>query len=197
MNEQTRNKMLKDYGQLEFKGKSSCIKYWYTYNNVNVNLYFDAYDEDAMLLTLILNANGQFYLTTLNIINTKIQKHYLLKLPPAFYAILVDGNLNSFYEYMQDRILNLNPYPTSYQHDTIFATTLKRQINNIDLPFWSQIKEVRMSDDMLLQLKEHTNIPVNILYQLKNSGYTLARTVDCSKRRKLKSMLKEKGVIMR
>ena len=53
MQKNVRTKLLNDYSQLGFKGKSTCVKYRYDYNGVTVNLYFDAFDPDSNTLTMI------------------------------------------------------------------------------------------------------------------------------------------------
>ena len=69
MQKNVRTKLLNDYSQLGFKGKSTCVKYRYDYNGVTVNLYFDAFDPDSNTLTMILSTEKQFYFTTLNSMN--------------------------------------------------------------------------------------------------------------------------------
>ena len=125
MNEQVRTKMLTDYSQLNFKGKGTCVKYRYDYNDVTVNLYFDAFDPHSYSLTIILSTEKQFYFTTLNVMNTHIRKEYLPELPPIFLSkILVNNELDNFYEHMEEKILEITPIPLSYKKDTIFKKPL-------------------------------------------------------------------------
>ena len=108
MQENVRTKLLNDYSQLKFKGKSTCVKYRYDYNGVTVNLYFDAFDPDSNTLTMILSTEKQFYFTTLNSMNTRIRKEFLPKLPPVFLnKILVNNELDEFYKHMENKILEI------------------------------------------------------------------------------------------
>lgn len=195
MQEHVRTKLLNDYSQLDFKGKSTCLKYRYEYNNVSVNLYFDAYDPDSNTLTMILSTEKQFYFTTLNVMNTRIRKEYLPKLPYIFLnKILVNNELDDFYNHMEDKILIISPIPVSYKKDTIFTNTIKYQKDDIDLPFWWHLRKVPMSDDTLEALSERADISRSTLLKIQEKGFTLVRTDDINKRRNLTLILEEHGI---
>lgn len=191
MNEHVRTKMLNDYSQLKFKGKGTCVKYRYDYNDVTVNLYFDAFDPNSYSLTMILSTEKQFYFTTLNIMNTCIRKEYLPELPPTFLnKILVNNELDEFYNHMEKKILGITPILTSYKKDTIFTKTTAYQ-KDIDLPFWWHLRKVRMTDDTLEKLTERADISRETLLAIQNKGFTLVRTDDSDKRSSLKIILDE------
>lgn len=196
MREHVRKKMLDDYSKkLNFKGKCTCIKYRYVYNNVIVNLYFDAYDVNSNSLTLILSTERQFYFTPLNIMNTSIRKEYLPEIPSVFlHKILVNNELDTFYAHMEASILKAEPYATSYKKDIVFSTTVKSQKNKIDLPFWWHLRNKRMSDNTLEQLSERADITRKTLLNIQSKGFTLVRTDDSNKRRKLKLILNDEGI---
>lgn len=196
MNEQVRTKMLTDYSQLNFKGKGTCVKYRYDYNDVTVNLYFDAFDPHSYSLTIILSTEKQFYFTTLNVMNTHIRKEYLPELPPIFLSkILVNNELDNFYEHMEEKILEITPIPLSYKKDTIFKKTTEFQ-KGIDLPFWWHLRKSRMTDDTLEKLSERADISRKTLLAIQEKGFTLVRTDDSDKRRNLKIILDEIGILL-
>ena len=195
MNEETRNKMMQDYSRLRFKGAGACVKYWYKYNDVNVNLYFDAYDKDCLSLTLIMIADGLFYGAPLNVMNTSLKKEYLPKLPPAFRnKITVYNKLDTFYEDMQKKIPTIRPYDTNYLDDTIFSQTYKFQKGIIELPFLADKRQTRMTDAMLEQLHGQFHISRKVLYQIQRKGCTLVRTDDVARRSTLRYILNEIGI---
>lgn len=196
MKEHVRIKMLNDYSkELNFKGKGTCIKYRYVYNNVIVNLYFDAFDTYSKSLTLILSTEKQFYFTTLNIMNPSIRKEYLPELPFIFLArILVNNELDYFFSYMEEKILEITPIPTSYKKDIIFSNTTKIQRNYIDFPFWWHLRRAHMHDDTLEKLCERTDISKQTLLNIQDKGFTLVRTGDINKRRCLKIILDDYGI---
>lgn len=197
MQKNVRTKLLNDYSQLGFKGKSTCIKYRYDYNGVTVNLYFDAFDPDSNTLTMILSTEKQFYFTTLNSMNTRIRKEYLPKLPSVFLnKILVNNELDEFYKHMENKILEIVPVPVSYKKDTIFINTTKFQKGDIDLPFWWYLRKVPMSDDTLNALSERADISRETLLEIQKQGFTLVRTDDIEKRRSLTLILGEHGITL-
>lgn len=195
MKEATKNKLLSDYSKrLTFKGKSSCIKYKYEHNDVIVNLYFDAFDSNSYSLFLILSTEKKYYFTSLNIANTRIRKEYLPELPLVFLTkILVNNELDDFYAYMENKIMETDPIPTSYKKDIIFSQTTEIQ-KDIDLPFLWHLRQARMTDDTLEKLNECANIPRKTLLEIQKQGFTLVRTADISKRRSLKIILNEHGI---
>lgn len=196
MNEQVRTKMLTDYSQLNFKGKGTCVKYRYDYNDVTVNLYFDAFDPGSYSLTMILSTEKQFYFTTLNVMNTRIRKEYLPELPLIFLSkILVNNELDDFYMHMEEKVLEITPIPLSYKKDTIFKNTTEFQ-KGIDLPFWWHLRKSRMTDDTLEKLSERADISRNTLLAIQEKGFTLVRTDDSDKRRNLKIILGEIGILL-
>ncbi|MBQ8327975.1 MAG: hypothetical protein IJX86_13010 [Lachnospiraceae bacterium] len=196
MNEQVRTKMLTDYSQLEFRGRSTCVKYKYDYNSVTVNLYFDAFDPHSYSLTMILNTERLFYFTTLNIMNTRIRKEYLPELPPAFlHKILVDNELDEFYKHMEEKILSMTPTPISYKKDNTFKRTIELN-RDVDLPFLWHLRKMRMTDDTLEKLHERANISRKTLYDIQKRGFTLVRTDDIDKRKSLKLILGEYGITL-
>lgn len=195
MNEQTKNKMLQDYSKLRFKGAGNCVKYWYKYKDVNVNLYFDAYDKDSLSLIIIMITDGLFYGAPLNIMNTSLKKEYLPKLPPTFRnKITIANKLDTFYEDMQKQILNVKVYDTNYLNDTIFSQTYRFQKSIIELPFLSDKRNMRMTDAMLEQIHGQFHISRKVLYQIQQKGYTLVRTDDIAKRSTLRCILNEIGI---
>lgn len=195
MKKEVRDKMIAEYKALSFKGKGTCIKYRYEYNNTTVNIYFDAYDKDSCTLSLILSAERQFYFTTLNIMNTSIRKEYLPELPTVFLNnIVVEGSLDEFYQHMEEKILNTKPIGLSYKKDTVFRTTTEIQKGEIDLPFWWHIRKTRMTDTTLEELSERADISREILRKIQEKNLTLVRTADSSKRSDLKLILENEGI---
>lgn len=196
MQEHVRAKLLDDYSQLNFKGRSTCVKYRYTFNSVTVNLYFDAYDPDSNTLTMILGTEKKFYFTTLNVMNTHIRKEYLPKLPSIFLdKILVNEELDEFFRYMENKILEIAPIPASYKKDKIFTNTIKYQ-KDIDLPFWWHLRQVPMSNDYIEILSDRADISRETLLKIQKEGFTLVRTDDVNKRRNLTIILGEHGIFL-
>lgn len=54
MRSEVKDMLLKRYSELKYRFSTTAIKYRFEYNNVNVNLYFDAYDEYSPSLSMIL-----------------------------------------------------------------------------------------------------------------------------------------------
>ncbi|WP_077462585.1 hypothetical protein [Rodentibacter caecimuris] len=67
-----KNNLIKKYNSLLKKEKSTTIKYYFIFNDVNVNLYFDAYDNNNPLLSMVLVSDKQYYYTSLNVNNENI-----------------------------------------------------------------------------------------------------------------------------
>lgn len=99
MKESTKDHLVNIYKKIPEKTKATCLKFYYQYNNVNVNVYFDAFDSQSVSLSIVLAAEKNYYYTPLNILNTGIITEYLSEIPPLILKkILVDNHLGDFYK---------------------------------------------------------------------------------------------------
>ena len=128
--------------------------------------------------------------------NTHIRKEYLPKLPSIFLdKILVNEELDEFFRYMENKILEIAPIPASYKKDKIFTNTIKYQ-KDIDLPFWWHLRQVPMSNDYIEILSDRADISRETLLKIQKEGFTLVRTDDVNKRRNLTIILGEHGIFL-
>ena len=81
MREIVREYLFNKYDELEYKNKLTSLKFYYKYNGVNINLYFDAYDVDSLSFSVILSYDGEYYFTSLNIMNNTMKTEYLVDIP--------------------------------------------------------------------------------------------------------------------
>lgn len=171
---------------MKYKGHSTCLKYHYQYNNVNVNVYFDAYEPESLSLYLILVYESKYYYTALNLDDTSIRTEYLNKIPIEILTrILVDSHLTEFYSDMENHILSDKAIVNTYSKDKIFVGTMKYSKNKEDLPFWYCLRNVRMQDDTLFKLHASANISIDILKQIQEKNFTLVRTANAERRKEL------------
>ena len=197
MREEVKKHLVNRYNMLEFKTKKTCLKYHYLYSGVNVNVFFDAYDIDSLSLCLILSYEKSYYYTSLNIEDTSIRTEYLEKIPPEILdRILVDSHLVDFYNNMEMHILEDKPYVNFYSKDKIFTNTMKYSRSETDLPFWSHLRNVRMSDDALNRISASASIPYKILLEIQRKNFTLVRTDKPESRKKLTVILKAADITL-
>ena len=195
MREVVKEKLLQEYIALKYKSQSTCLKYYYQYNGVNVNLFFDAYEEEALTFNMILIYDKNYYFTPLNIKNSKIRKEYLTQIPLQIcHQILVDNQLDDFFHGIEEYILSNSPFPIYYSGDKIFVNTLKYSKQNVDLPFWHFLRHTRMKDKTLEELSERADISRKALKKIQAANMTLVRTSDPLKRKKLTIILGDEGI---
>ena len=70
MKPETREKLLEEYQGLTYPKETTAIKYLYQFHQVNVNIFFDAFDSQNLNLSLVLVFQNNYYYTSLNINNT-------------------------------------------------------------------------------------------------------------------------------
>ena len=156
---------------------------------------FDAFDNQSVVLSIVLSAKKKYYYTPLNILNTGMITEYLSEIPPQILEkILVDNHLDDFYENMEKHLLEDKPYFNYYNEDTYFVNTIKYAKSKLDLPFWWYLRKVPMSDDTLYKLNARADITFDILRKIQQEGYTLVRTPDPEKRKELTLILKQIGI---
>ena len=195
MKESTKDHLVNIYNNIPIKTKVTCLKFYYQYNNVNVNVYFDAFDSQSVGLSIVLAAEKNYYYTPLNILNTGMITEYLSEIPRQILAkILVDYRLDDFYENMEKHLLNNKPQFIYYNEDTYFVNTIKYAQNKLDLPFWWHLRKVPMTDDTLYKLNARADITFDILRKIQQEGYTLVRTSDPEKRNELTIILDRVGI---
>lgn len=195
MKESTKDHLVNIYNKIPEKTKATCLKFYYQYNNVNVNVYFDAFDSQSVSLSIVLAAEKNYYYTPLNILNTGIITEYLSEIPPLILKkILVDNHLGDFYKNMEKHLLEDKPYFNYYNEDTYFVNTIKYAQNKLDLPFWWHLRKVPMTDDTLYKLNARADITFDILRKIQQEGYTLVRTADPEKRKELTIILGQIGI---
>lgn len=195
---EAKEKLLEEYSKLSCKNTTTAIKLVFKYNNVSVNLYFDAYDEDAPSLSMILAYDKDYYYTSLNVKNTNITKEYLVEIPKNILIKILDVNnqLDDFFTEIDEHILSSESEfrPINYGRDIVFTNTLKYNRGRKDLPFLHYTKKVPMKDDTLNNLSATMGIDKDILLKIQKEKMTLVRTDDTKKRKKLTAILQGTNV---
>lgn len=195
MREDTKMHLVDTYNSISKKTRATCLKFYYKYNNVNVNVYFDAFDEQSVALSIVLVYGESYYYTPLNILNTGMAREYLNEIPNHILnQILVDNSLNDFYKNMEEHLLNDRPHYNYYNEDKFFVNTIKYTKNKIDRPFWKSLRRVRMTDETLYKLNSRADISLDTLRKIQEEGYTLVRTSELKERKELTLILKRIGI---
>lgn len=191
-NEEMIKKLIKDYACLSYKNEFSCVKYYYDFNSVHVNVYFDCYDENCPSFNLILIYGKEYYFTPLNIKNNSLESKYLTKIPKLILEkILFEGSLEKFYNIMCDKILTTDKRNINYENDIIFTRTLHNPNNYEDKPFFKSLRKVPMSRDMFNKMQFNYELPHSVLLQVQKRGYTFVFTKNPKHRKHLTLILEE------
>lgn len=191
MRMEVKDRLENEYNELKFKSSTTAIKYHYTYNGINVNLYFDEYDKLNPSLSMVLAYEKKYYYTSLNVKDTNVTKEYLEKIPSCILERILnlDNKLDDFFNSIDEHILNYNYIVINYTKDTYFTNTMKFNRNRSDLPFLHTIRKVRMSDETLCKLYETMGIDRQTLIKIQAENLTLVRTDDPAKRKSLTAIL--------
>lgn len=201
MRQEAINKLNKDWSNLKIKGRSSVLKYYFKFNGVNVNVYFDKYDRDLPNLSVILIKDKDYYYTSLNILNVNIHTEYLEAIPLNILENIEDEDhhLNAFFDEIDNQILKIDYVGTSYKKDKIYKNTMKYTVaknpHRKDLPFLSGLRHnAEMTKDTFKRLHATLGIKCSVLKQIQNKKMTLVRTPDIDKRKDLVVVLNGTGI---
>lgn len=198
MQQETIDKLKKDYSRMEIQANSSVIKYRFKVNFVNVNIYFDEYDKNIPNLSMILIKDNNYYYSSLNILKPEIDVQYLEAIPcDILQSILKDNKLDDFFKKIENFILENDYYTMSYKNDYIFKNTMFYSVKNKnrkDLPFLQGCRHAKMTEFTYYQLQNTLGINSNILDKVRARNLTLVRTSDISRRKKLTLVLEEIGI---
>lgn len=198
MQQATIDKLEDDYDNLKFKGNESVVKYFYQYNNIHVNVYYDRFDIKLPNLSTILVYKKSYYYTSLNILNPRIKKQYLEDIPQEILSnILVNNELDDFFMTMEKNIINSDKViGSSYKFDRVFNNTMQFKVKNSrnDLPFLQGLRHGNMSNEAFNRLQVTFGIEKDILRKVKDRGFTFVRTSDISRRKDLTLVLNKIGI---
>ncbi len=126
MDIKTKRYLIELYNKLPYRNKDTSLKFYYKYNGVNVNLYFDAFDSYCVAFSMILSFNKNYYFTPLNILETNALTEYLPKInKEILQQILVDNKLDNFFLVMEQKLLSKQYTVINYLKDSCYCNTLK------------------------------------------------------------------------
>ncbi len=195
---ETKLKLLEKYNNLSNPINTTAIKYYFVYNGVNVNIYFDAYDSYNLSLSLVLALDKEYYYTSLNIDNNDIKVEYLENIPNNILIRILDENnsLLMFFDNVEKHIMNTDSIIINYNSDKdIFARTLKyNNKERKDLPFIKTKKRANMTDKTFNNLRSTMGISIEALNAIRNQNMTLVRTSDPAKRKNITIILEELNI---
>lgn len=183
---------------MEFTNPATALKYHFQHNNVDVNIYFDAYDAESPSMSMILCYNNKYYYTSLNVNNTAVRKEYLEEVPSVILNQILDeqNRLDIFFENIEEHILNDDKMVINYKKDICFTNTMKYSRSRTDLPFLHSLRKVQMSNNMLERLSETMGIKRENLERIQLAGFTIVRTDDPQKRKSLSAIIDNKIILI-
>lgn len=196
MRQEVRDRLIEEYSKLELKRQFTALKYYFKHNNVDVNIFFDAYDDKVPSMSMILAYEKKYYYTSLNISNTEVRTEYLEKIPFVILEQILDENkhLNAFFADIEEHILNDVKIVINYERDICFINTMKYSRSRTDLPFLFSLKKVKMANDTLERLSETMGVEREILEKIQSAGFTIVRTDDVNKRKSLTAIIENSKI---
>lgn len=169
----------KIYTEKKFKKKETCIKTFFSYNGVNINVYFDNYDKKNPVLHVVFHLKNIYYLKTFNFVN---MKKYLSNVPPEILTQLkYENQLEDFYTRLE-QVMNENKWiPANYEKDYFYKEAFKKTKLDIQPFFWHLRKE-NMQQAHKELLYKNLNISLDDLDYIQKKGFTVVTTSDIKKR---------------
>ena len=188
--------LIEEYNGLKFRNQFTAIKYRFNYNSVDVNIFFDAYDNKVPAMSMILAYKREYYYTSLNINNTKIRTQYLEKIPSAILNQIMDENyhLYALFSNIEKHILEDDKIVINYEKDILFVNTMKYSRSRENLPFLYSLRKTKMSNEMLERLSETMGIDREVLRKIQSAGFTIVRTDDVKKRKCLTAIIENTSI---
>lgn len=181
--------------------KVTCIKTSMIYNSINVDLYYDEYQQIKNMI-LKLEYNKRVYLGNIHL-GKFIQN--LNEEPTLCHQLLEGGSLNPFYTKLAQKIINgsLDVISLRKDNDFLNAVVLWRKnhlshgskVNHAHI-FLKTFRKDNMSDDMFKSLIKDNKIDPKIVKAIKYSGYTVVRTDEPWKRNSLVALLQQYNIML-
>lgn len=196
MRQEIRDHLIEEYNNLKLKGQFTALKYHFKHNNVDVNIFFDAYDDRTPSMSMILVYEKKYYYTPLNINNTEVRTEYLKKIPSVILNRILDkhNRLEAFFVDIEKHILDDDKMVINYETDVCFTNTMRYSRSRTDLPFLYSLRKAKMSNDTMERLSETVGIERDILKKIQSAGFTIVRTDDVNKRKSLTAIIENAAI---
>ncbi|MBM6629279.1 hypothetical protein JTF04_06230 [Mammaliicoccus vitulinus] len=194
MNTTAFEKLLNDYASLNNPRETTAIKYNGTFNNTQINIYFDAWDDNNYNFQLIIHDYSDYYLTNLNIIDNNFTSKYLTGISSKLLnSISIDGSLEEFYIKIEEIIENNKCIFINYNRDSMYTNTSKYSPPSEEM-YLKTLSHKNMADEMFEWARYNTNIDLDTLNNISSSNLTFVRTPDINKRKRLRVILENYNI---
>ncbi|MGS5041404.1 hypothetical protein [Staphylococcus saprophyticus] len=194
MNINAFEKLLNDYASLNNPRETTAIKYNGTFKNIQIHIYFDAWDDNNFNFQLIIHDNSDYYLTTLNIMENSFTSKYLDGISSNLLnSIAIDRSLEDFYLKLEEIINNNKCIFINYNRDSIYINTSKYN-PPLDEMYLKTLSHKNMTDEMFEWARYNTNIDLDTLNNIRRSNLTFVRTPDINKRKRLRVILENYNI---
>lgn len=188
-------KMDEDYKTLLYaRFKNGGIKYCFKYNDVDVNIYYDHFDEISASMILILNYNKYSYCTSLNV-NLNNPTEYLKNIDSEILQKILDDEkkLIDFYDKINDHILKTDPIRINYTKDNNYQKN-KNKNKNKNNNFFLTLRKANFENKHFKECLSNFDITYEQLNSIRKNGFTLVTTNDSTKRKNLKAILNQHNI---
>ncbi|MGW7918051.1 hypothetical protein ACWEXK_06525 [Staphylococcus xylosus] len=194
MNTTTFERLLNDYASLNNPRETTAIKYNGTFNDVQIHIYFDAWDDNNYNFQLIIHDNLDYYLTTLNIMENSFTSKYLAGISSNLLkSISIDHSLEDFYLKLEDIIENNKCIFINYNKDSIYTNTSKYNPPS-DKMYLKTLSHKNMTDEMFEWARYNTNIDLDTLNSIRRGNLTFVRTPNINKRKRLRVIFETSNI---
>lgn len=169
-------------------GKGTCLKFMYYFNKMEVNVYFDGYDEDLPHLALLLKYQGEYSFLLCNIEKLSEKTFECSDIKEEIKEqMLCGGSFQKFTECLMEQISTEEFILRNYKSDLAFKCFAKQGYEEKGiLPFFGGFQKGNMRDWEVERFHSCFPISKEALLFAKKKGYKMITVYHCKDRKKIR-----------
>lgn len=189
--EETIIKRLYAYFKRNELGKATGMKFMYRFQEVEVNVYFDGYDEKIPVMILVLKHKDVYSFLPCNVRELSEETFAKYDIPEQMKAQLLNQqSFHLFLDRLAHEIAAEECIIRNYKADLRFKRLEQREYQRYGMyPFFGGIVKGVMEDGYLEKLHTRMTMSKDVLRRIQQSGHTVVTVERCKERKKLASEL--------
>ena len=192
MKEKIVKKLCEKYNEYE-AGKAIGMKFMYRFQDMEVSVYFDGFDEQYPLFVLILKYKAEYAFIPLNLWEKEEQILENRNLPDEILQrMFCEGTLNAFWERLEQELDVGTGVFRNYKADMCFKRLLQKEYEVYgNSPFFGGFVPGNMEKWEVEKFQKCLTISPDILHQVQEQGYSIKLVERCKERKKISVEVKK------
>lgn len=192
MKEKIVKKLYEKYNEYE-AGKAIGMKFMYRFQDMEVSVYFDGFDEQYPVFVLILKYKSEYAFIPLNPWEEEARVLENRNLPEGILQrMFCDGTLEAFWMRLEQELDAGMGVFRNYKADMCFKRLLQEEYKVYgNSPFFGGFVPGNMETWEVEKFQKCLSISTDVLQQVQEQGYSIKLVERCKERKKISAEVKK------